>query len=208
MNRLKANWELGFFLSPKCWSGKRERKQSSTSVYSHGFSTETKFPVLAVYYFSVYRESVPALLLWGFISTANLDYPSIEWLLCRTAAAQRINYHLIAQAIQSDQPEGRMRSPKLMQRSDAAAMDEVPCRAASFPYGGGRWGPTFYRGCLRGREADMLQRNSTTADHARRADCPDPCHRRLSRRTGTARTRVLGRCAMGLGRRKGLMEGR
>jgi len=54
------------------------------------------------------------------------------------AAAQRINYHLIAQAIQSDQPEGRMRSPKLMQRSDAAAMDEVSCRAASFPYGGGR----------------------------------------------------------------------
>jgi hypothetical protein len=69
-------------------------------------------------------------------------------------------------------------------------MDEAPCRAASFPYGGGRWGPTLYRGRLRGREAEILQRNSTAVAHARRADCPDHRRRRLSRSTGTARMRV------------------
>ena len=89
MNRLKANWEL-FFFNLQNAEVEREKKEKAVlvhkwvtlqilqSVSSHGFSTEIKFPVLAVYYFSLYRESVTALLLWGFISTTNLDYPSIE----------------------------------------------------------------------------------------------------------------------------------
>ena len=64
MNRLKANWELGFYHQ----NAEMEREKKTVlvrkwvilhilqSVSSHGFSTEIKFPVLAVYYFTMYRE--------------------------------------------------------------------------------------------------------------------------------------------------------
>ena len=66
MNRLKANWELFSYLQNA--EVEREKKEKAVlvhkwvtlqilqSVSSHGFSTEIKFPVLAVYYFTMYRE--------------------------------------------------------------------------------------------------------------------------------------------------------
>lgn len=38
------------------------------------FLLKLKFPLLAVHYFSMQRESVAALQLWEFIPIANLDY--------------------------------------------------------------------------------------------------------------------------------------